>query len=72
MATMPGIDRNGRMTQLTDTWPELLPITAREVELLKAVRFIEDLTVLNEPLDPEDIERIELARGVATTLIKDW
>lgn len=43
MATFKGEDRNGKVTELTDEWMLLLPITARERDLLLAIRLYEDL-----------------------------
>lgn len=75
---MPGFigqDRNGRVVEIHERWPELLPITVQEAELLKAVREVEDLRLRRE-LEPnwdrEMEERLEAAIKIALELVQRY
>lgn len=63
------------MVEIHERWPELLPITVQEAELLKAVREVEDLRLRRE-LEPnwdrEMEERLEAAIKIALELVQRY
>lgn len=77
MATFIGEDRSGRVATLVDDWPDLLPITAQEAELLKQVRQMQDMRHRREQelgkfdaqWSASDEQQLLLAQRIAMELI---
>ena len=71
MASFIGQDRNGRITELTDEWSLLPPITSRERDMLMAIRLYEDLIIRRQesPTDGTLEEQIDLARTVIIGMV---